>query len=158
MNPENEAKLIRPRPQRLGGLAVACMDSLLADPGRRPCAIFLTSHSSATRHQWLNLFSTRHECFTSDVGLTRTRLVSCILLTSLITVKGSLLSCLCNVLITPEAGETQNIFEIQQQSSSSSSDCFQNIALKTIAGRRRTLLLNGKPARMSGKFFETSEL
>ena len=45
---------------------------------------FLTSHSSATRHQWLNLFSTRHECFTSDVGLTRTRLVSCILLTSLI--------------------------------------------------------------------------
>ena len=44
---------------------------------------FLTSHSSATRHQWLNLFSTRHECFTSDVGLTRTRLVSCILLTSL---------------------------------------------------------------------------
>ena len=80
MNPENEAKLIRPRP-RLGGLAVAC--SLLADPGRRPCAIFLTSHSSATRHQWLNLFSTRHECFTSDVGLTRTRLVSCILLTSL---------------------------------------------------------------------------
>ena len=46
---------------------------------------FLTSHSSATRHQWLNLFSTRHECFTSDVGLTRTRLVSCILLTSLFT-------------------------------------------------------------------------
>ena len=67
---------IRPRP-RLGGLPVAC--SLLVDPGRRPCAIFLTSHSSATRHQWLNLFSTRHECFTSDVGLTRTRLVSCIL-------------------------------------------------------------------------------
>ena len=65
-------------------LAVAC--SLLADPGRRPCAIFLTSHSSATRHQWLNLFSTRHECFTSDVGLTRTRLVSCILLTSLLSV------------------------------------------------------------------------
>ena len=63
-------------------LAVAC--SLLADPGRRPCAIFLTSHSSATRHQWLNLFSTRHECFTSDVGLTRTRLVSCTLLTSLL--------------------------------------------------------------------------
>ena len=63
-------------------LAVAC--SLLADPGRRPCAIFLMSHSSATRHQWLNLFSTRHECFTSDVGLTRTRLVSCILLTSLL--------------------------------------------------------------------------
>ena len=31
-----------------------------------------------------NLFSTRHECFTSDVGLTRTRLVSWILLTSLI--------------------------------------------------------------------------
>ena len=45
---------------------------------------FLTSHSSATRHQWLKLFSTRHECFTSDVGLTRTRLVSCILLTSLL--------------------------------------------------------------------------
>ena len=44
----------------------------------------LTSHSSATRHQWLNLFSTRHECFTSDVGLTRTRLVSCFLLTSLL--------------------------------------------------------------------------
>ena len=37
---------------------------------------YLTSHSSATRHQWLNLFSTRHECLTSDVGLTRTRLVS----------------------------------------------------------------------------------
>ena len=37
VNPENEANLIRPRP-RLGGLAVAC--SLLADPGRRPCAIF----------------------------------------------------------------------------------------------------------------------
>ena len=31
-----------------------------------------------------NLFSTRHECFTSDVGLTRTRLVSWILLTFLI--------------------------------------------------------------------------
>ena len=37
VNPENEANLIRPRP-RLGGLAVA--RSLLADPGRRPCAIF----------------------------------------------------------------------------------------------------------------------
>ena len=37
VNPENEANLRRPRPQ-LGGLAVAC--SLLADPGRRPCAIF----------------------------------------------------------------------------------------------------------------------
>ena len=47
-------------------------------------SFFLTSHSSATRHQWLNLFSTRHECFTSDVSLTRTRLVSCILLTSLV--------------------------------------------------------------------------
>ena len=81
-NPENvDLRLsIRP-PPRLGGLAVAC--SLLVDPGRRLCAIFLTSHSSATRHQWLNLVSTRHECFTSDVGLTRTRLVSCILLTSL---------------------------------------------------------------------------
>ena len=51
---------------------------------------FLTSHSSATRHQWLNLFSTRHECFTSDVSLTRTRLVSCILLTSLLYVRTSL--------------------------------------------------------------------
>ena len=82
-NPENvDLRLpIRP-PPRLGGLAVAC--SLLVDPGRRLCTIFLTSHSSATRHQWLNLFSTRHECFTSDVGLTRTRLVSCILLTSLV--------------------------------------------------------------------------
>ena len=37
----------------------------------------------ATRHEWLNLFSSRHECFTSDSGLTRTRLVSCVLLTSL---------------------------------------------------------------------------
>ena len=45
---------------------------------------FLTSYSSATRHEWLNLFSSRHECFTSDSGLTRTRLVSCVLLTSLI--------------------------------------------------------------------------
>ena len=82
-NPENvDLRLsIRP-PPRLGGLPVACR--LLVDPGRRLCAIFLTSHSSATRHQWLNLFSTRHECFTSDVGLTRTRLVACILLTSLL--------------------------------------------------------------------------
>ena len=46
---------------------------------------FLTSYSSATRHEWLNLFSSRHECFTSDSGLTRTRLVSCVFLTSLIT-------------------------------------------------------------------------
>ena len=44
---------------------------------------FLTSYSSATRHEWLNLFSSRHECFTSDSGLTRTRLVSCVFLTSL---------------------------------------------------------------------------
>ena len=83
-NPENvDLRLSKRPPPRLGRLAVAC--SLLVDPGRRPCAIFLTSHSSATPHQWLNLFSTRHECFTSDVGLTRTRLVSCILLTSLMT-------------------------------------------------------------------------
>ena len=27
---------------------------------------FLTSYSSATRHEWLYLFSTRHECFTSE--------------------------------------------------------------------------------------------
>ena len=70
--------IIRPRP-RLGGLAVAC--SLLADPGRRPCAIFfdvtLVCDSSPVA---------RHECFTSDVGLTRTRLVSCILLTSLMAI------------------------------------------------------------------------
>ena len=45
---------------------------------------FLTSYSSATRHEWLNLFSSRHECFTSDSGLTRTRLVSRVLLTSLV--------------------------------------------------------------------------
>ena len=45
---------------------------------------FLTSYSSATRHEWLNLFSSRHECFTSDSGLTRTRLVSCAFLTSLL--------------------------------------------------------------------------
>ena len=44
---------------------------------------FLTSYTSATRHEWLNLFSSRHECFTSDSGLTRTRLVSCVFLTSL---------------------------------------------------------------------------
>ena len=44
---------------------------------------FLTPYSSATRHEWLNLFSSRHECFTSDSGLTRTRLVSCVLWTSL---------------------------------------------------------------------------
>ena len=51
------------------------------------CALptrFLTSYSSATRHEWLNLFSTRHECFTSDIGLTRTRLVSLVFLTSLL--------------------------------------------------------------------------
>ena len=45
---------------------------------------FLTSYSSATRHEWLNLFSSRHECFTSDSGLTRIRLVSCVFLTSLL--------------------------------------------------------------------------
>ena len=44
---------------------------------------FLTSYSSATRDERLNLFSSRYECFTSDSGLTRTRLVSCVLLTSL---------------------------------------------------------------------------
>ena len=38
------------------------------------------SYSSATRHEWLNLFSSRHECFTSDSGLARTRLVSCVFL------------------------------------------------------------------------------
>ena len=48
--------------------------------------ILLTSCLSATRHEWLNLFSSRHECFTSDFGLTRTRLVSYVLLTSLILV------------------------------------------------------------------------
>ena len=52
--------------------------------GHAPCQRdFLTSYSSATRHEWLNLFSSRHECFTSDSGLTRTRLVSCVFLTSL---------------------------------------------------------------------------
>ena len=46
---------------------------------------FLTSCSSATRHEWLNLsVSSRHECFTSDSGLARTRLVSCVFLTSLL--------------------------------------------------------------------------
>ena len=55
---------------------------------------FLTSHSSATCHQWLNLFSTRHECFTSDVGLTRTRLVSCILLTSLLKARAPMHQCI----------------------------------------------------------------
>ena len=82
VNPENEANLIRPRP-RLGGLAVAMMQFACGSGKASMRHFFLTSHSSATRHQWLNLFSTRHECFTSDVGLTRTRLVSCILLTSL---------------------------------------------------------------------------
>ena len=109
--PRERSKLIRPRP-RLGGLAVAC--SLLADPGRRPCAIFLTSHSSATRHQWLNLFSTRHECFTSDVGLTRTRLVSCILLTSLFNVGGQtgkdcLLTWADGVKVTDRRDRTRNL-------------------------------------------------
>ena len=56
--------------------------------GHAPCQRdFLTSYvyySSATRHEWLNLFSSRHECFTSDSGLTRTRLVSCVFLTSLL--------------------------------------------------------------------------
>ena len=50
---------------------------------------FLMSYSSATRHEWLNLFSSRHECFTSDSGLTRTRLVSYVLLTSLMRKKHS---------------------------------------------------------------------
>ena len=44
---------------------------------------FLTSLVCDSSPVTLNLFSTRHECFTSDVGLTRPRLVSCILLTSL---------------------------------------------------------------------------
>ena len=81
---QNSAVLwcIRPRP-RLGGLAVAGC-SLFVDPGGRPWAIFFASHSSATRHQWLYLFSSRHECYTSAFGLTRTRLVSCIHLTSLL--------------------------------------------------------------------------
>ena len=48
--------------------------------------VFLSSYSSATRDQWLYLFSTRHECFTSDISLsTRTRLISRVLLTSLLT-------------------------------------------------------------------------
>ena len=47
-----------------------------------PCRDFLTSHSSGTRHEWLYLFSTHHECFTSGVSLTRARLVSHVLLTS----------------------------------------------------------------------------
>ena len=45
--------------------------------------IFLTylSDSFANRHEWLYLFSTRHECFTSYVSLTRTRLASCVFVT-----------------------------------------------------------------------------
>ena len=43
---------------------------------------FLMSYSSVTRHQWLTLFSSRHECFTSDSGLIGTRLVSCVFFTS----------------------------------------------------------------------------
>ena len=85
VNPEERSKpLIDDHDLDSADLQLHAVQRRLGDPGRRPCAIFLTSHSSATRHQWLNLFSTRHECFTSDVGLTRTRLVSCILLTSLI--------------------------------------------------------------------------
>ena len=45
---------------------------------------FLTSHSSATHHRWLYLYSSGHKCFTSDVSLTRTRLISRVLLTSLV--------------------------------------------------------------------------
>ena len=75
VNPENEANLDSADLQ----LHAVCLR--IREGVHAP--FFLTSHSSATRHQWLNLFSTRHECFTSDVGLTRTRLVSCILLTSL---------------------------------------------------------------------------
>ena len=44
---------------------------------------FLTSQTSATRHQWLSLVSSRRECYTRAVSLTRTRFVSCILLTYL---------------------------------------------------------------------------
>ena len=69
---------------------------------------FLTSHSSATRHQWLNLFSTRHECFTSDVGLTRTRLVSCILLTYLLSVSKPLSFSLAFTLKTRESLKTSD--------------------------------------------------
>ena len=61
----------------------ACIVRLWIREGVQACAIltpqqriFLTSHSSATHHQWLYLFSSRHECFTSDVSLTHTRLVS----------------------------------------------------------------------------------
>ena len=45
---------------------------------------FFDVMSSATRHKWLYLCPTHHECFTSDFGLTRTRLVSRVFLTSLI--------------------------------------------------------------------------
>ena len=81
VNPENEASLydhdLDSADLQLHAVCLRIREGVHAP-------FFLTSHSSATRHQWLNLFSTRHECFTSDVGLTRTRLVSCILLTSLI--------------------------------------------------------------------------
>ena len=57
----------------------------MASRQHAPCQRdFLTSYSSATRHEWLYLFSTRHECFTRDAGLTRTRLVSRVFLTSLL--------------------------------------------------------------------------
>ena len=111
---------IRP-PPRLGGLAAAC--SLLVDPGRRLCAIFLTSHSSATFHQWLNLFSTRHECFTSDVGLTRTRLVSCILLTSLVTVSGGKLRCAWQLVASASSSARRDRIAAYLRSAA---DCLRN--------------------------------
>ena len=55
---------------------------------------------SATCHEWLYLFSTRHECFTSDFDLTRTRLVSRVFLTSL---KSQIPDCFTIVLHTSMA-------------------------------------------------------
>ena len=77
----------------------------------------LTSYSSATRHEWLNLFSSRHEWFTSDSGLTRTRLVSCVLLTSLMTARSAART------TSPPRLSRANVFFLEQLTFSAALPC-----------------------------------
>ena len=60
---------------------------------------YLTSCLSATCHQWLYHFPSRHECFMSDVSLICTRLVSCVLLTSLLTSTYLIVTIICGYYI-----------------------------------------------------------
>ena len=88
---------------------------------------FLTSYSSATRHEWLNLFSSRHESFTSDFGLTRTRLVSCVLLTSLLFLPGVLHTAMLSYLESDRSSPDREVGDASSKLRHDAFFCYQGV-------------------------------